>query len=104
MPAREQGTVALASLREEIDDLDARIVELLARRMEVVERVVAIKDRDGIPALLPGRVEEVVGRVRAKAEAAGMPPDLADAVWRRMIEWIVDYENARLDARGTSGP
>lgn len=102
MPGDE--TFSLAPLRAEIDALDAEIVGLLARRMAVVERVVAIKNREGIPALLPDRVEEVVGRVRNQAEAAGVPPDLVDTVWRGMIDWIVAYEDARLGAPKASAP
>ncbi|OYX82544.1 MAG: chorismate mutase, partial [Azorhizobium sp. 32-67-21] len=46
--------------------------------------------------LLPDRVEDVVARVTAQAEARGVPPDLAETLWRRLIEWTVAYEEERL--------
>jgi isochorismate pyruvate lyase len=87
---------ALASCRAEIDALDAELVRLLGRRVEVVERVIAIKQKHSIPALLPERVEEVVSHVREEAEACGAPPDLAEKLYRAMIAWTVEYEERKL--------
>lgn len=88
----------LAPLRAEIDICDAEIVRLLARRMQIVERVIAIKKGHGIPALLPDRVEDVVVRVRGEAGKDGVPPDLVETVWRAMMDWIIAYEDEQLGA------
>jgi isochorismate pyruvate lyase len=87
---------ALASCRAEIDALDAELVRLLGRRIEVVDRVVAIKQAHAIPALLPERVEEVVAHVREEAEVCGAPPDLAEKLYRTLIAWTVEYEERKL--------
>ncbi len=87
----------LKDLRGEIDD---RLVDLLAARLGVVERVIAIKTDAGIPALLPDRVEEVVARVRSRAQDTGLPPDLTEKLWRTLIQWTIDYEDARLGRDG----
>lgn len=89
-------TEALAACRSEIDALDAELVRLLRRRVEVVDRVVGIKHAHDIPALLPERVEEVVAHVRAEAEVCGAPPDLAETLYRAMIAWTVEYEERKL--------
>ncbi|HMO30560.1 chorismate mutase [Enterovirga sp.] len=94
----EETAGPLAPLRAEIDICDAEIVALLARRMEIVERVIAIKSGHGIPALLPDRVEDVVARVRGEAGRDGVPPDLVETVWRAMMDWIIAYEDERLGA------
>lgn len=94
---------ALAPLRAEIDAIDAEIVALLGRWMAVVEQVLAIKHREGIAALLPSRVEEVVRKVRRTAEETEVPPALAETVWRAMIRWVVAYEEGRLGERRPSG-
>ncbi|MDJ1157179.1 chorismate mutase [Chelatococcus sp. SYSU_G07232] len=96
MAAGAPDTAPLAGLRAEIDALDADIVRLLARRMAIVERVIAVKRRNAIPALLADRVEEVAAKVRREAEAAGVPPDFVEAVWRVMMDWTIAYEEARL--------
>jgi isochorismate pyruvate lyase len=87
---------ALASCRAEIDALDAELVRLLGRRVEVVDRVIGIKEQHGIPALLPERVEEVVAHVREEATICGAPPDLAEILYRALIAWTVDYEERKL--------
>ncbi|MBS7544796.1 chorismate mutase [Ancylobacter oerskovii] len=87
---------ALAPFRAEIDALDAQMVELLARRFEVVKHVIAVKKAEGLAALLPERVEDVVEKVSAAAETKGVPPELAEKLWRVLIQWVVDYENERL--------
>lgn len=87
---------SLAPFRAEIDAIDAQMVELLARRFEVVQAVIAVKKAEGLEALLPERVEDVIEKVSAGAEAKGVPPELVEKLWRVMIEWVVDYENERL--------
>ncbi|WP_029355125.1 chorismate mutase [Bosea sp. 117] len=93
LPESEQ---ALAPFRAEIDVIDAAIVELLAKRFEVVKHVIAVKRAEGIAALLPERVEDVVEKVMAEAETRGVPPELVEKLWRVLIAWVVAYENERL--------
>jgi isochorismate pyruvate lyase len=94
LPARER---ALVPFRAEIDAIDAAMVDLLARRFDVVKRVIEVKRAEGLAALLPQRVEDVVAKVSTAAGEKGVPPDLAEKVWRVMIDWIVAYENAELN-------
>ena len=86
----------LAPLRAEIDAIDEAMVRLLARRAEVVTRVAQVKAREGFPALIPERVEEVVAHARNTAASAGLDPALAETVWRAMIGWFVDWEAREL--------
>ena len=87
---------ALSEARRIIDEIDARMVGLLAERFAVVEEVVKIKRAEGIPALLPDRVEEVVAQVEALAATRGLPAGMAGALWRTLIAKTIDYENAHL--------
>jgi isochorismate pyruvate lyase len=41
-------------------------------------------------------VEDVVGKVSAAAASRGVPPDLAERLWRTLIDWVVEYENGQL--------
>lgn len=86
----------LPELREIIDRIDREIVALLAERVRCLDRVIAVKLRDNLPAAIPERVEEVVAHVRSEAAAAGMPPDLAEVLWRRLIDWSIAYEDDHL--------
>ncbi|MGQ4272952.1 chorismate mutase [Terrihabitans sp. B22-R8] len=86
----------LASIRTEIDALDEELVGLLARRLKIVERVVVLKKEHGIPALLPERVDDVIGHVRGHAQTIGAPDDLVEQLYREIIAWTVRYEEGHL--------
>jgi len=90
------GQDSLSELRLTIDRIDRDLVALLAERVKCLDQVVAVKTRDNLPAAIPERVEEVVAHVRAQAETRGMPPDLAELLWRRLIEWSIAYEEGHL--------
>ncbi len=92
------GDRELAGLRAEIDRVDSELVKLLAERMKIVDQVVAIKKQTGLPAFIPDRVEEVAQRVREEAKRLGAPPELAELVYRRMMDWVIAYEEMRLKA------
>lgn len=86
----------LAEARAEIDTIDRGIIALLARRQRIVEQVVAIKQREKLPARIPERVDEVIDNAAALATAAGMSPALARTVWRAMVEWFIRHEDGQL--------
>jgi isochorismate pyruvate lyase len=88
----------LAAQRAAIDALDEEFVGLLARRLSVVEEVIGIKQANGIPALLPERVDEVIEHVRAHARTVGAPEELAEALYREIIGWTIKYEEGKLRA------
>ncbi|CAM5766863.1 hypothetical protein LMIY3S_01964 [Labrys miyagiensis] len=96
----ERTAEKLSDLRKEIDAIDEKLVHLLASRLNVVQRVVKVKVRDGLPANIPERVEEVVATARRLAEAEGLPPELAEVIWRNMVSWIIDYEDRHLAPKG----
>jgi isochorismate pyruvate lyase len=76
----------LGPLRERIDSVDSRIAALLAERFAIVRKVAAVKAEHGIAPVLPDRIAEVVGRARTKADAAGFDPDVAEQIYRILID------------------
>ena len=88
----------LAQVRVEIDRLDGALIDLIAERFGYVERAWQIKLGLGQEASVPWRNQQVIDKVRARAEAKGLPPDLAEALWRQMIGWFIQYEEEKLQA------
>ena len=88
----------MGDVRAGIDEIDAALVGLLARRMGYIDRAAEIKPAIGMPARVAARVEEVVARVRAEASAQGLDADLAEALWRRLIDWSIAREELVLGA------
>lgn len=82
----------MPAVRAAIDALDAEIVALLARRMALIDRAAAIKTREDLPARIEWRVEQVVQNARHHAGMSGLDPDLAETVWRALIEHAIARE------------
>lgn len=90
----------MTALRARIDALDSRLVALLAERSRLIDRAAQIKARDGLPALIETRVEEVAQNVRALAQAEGVDPDLVEGVWRLMMAHFIAQEDRYLSSHG----
>lgn len=93
----------MAELRVAIDTLDRELVALLARRAGLIDRAAELKRSEGLPARIPWRVEEVVQKVRTSAAAQGLDADLAEGLWRPLIEWSIAREEARLGQGHATG-
>lgn len=87
---------SMTDIRAEIDRLDAALVALLVERTTYIDRAAEIKERADLPARIDDRVEAVVANVRRHAAAQGLPPDLVDDLWRRLIDWSIAREEAVL--------
>ncbi len=75
----------LSRLRREIDELDTQLVELLARRMEIVSAVGKVKSQHGLPIYAPDREADMFARRRQDAVDRGIPPDLIEDILRRTM-------------------
>ena len=87
---------SMAEIRAEIDRLDEALVRLFAERAGYIDRAAEIKAQVDLPARITPRVEEVVGNVRRHAATYGLPPDLVEKLWRRLIDWSIAREESRL--------
>jgi len=87
---------SMAEIRAEIDRLDEVLVRLFAERAGYIDRAAEIKAQVDLPARIGSRVEEVVQNVRGHAMTYGLPPDLVEKLWRRLIDWSIAREENRL--------
>ena len=82
-------------VRVEIDRIDEALVELMAERFTYVDRAWKLKNSPD-EAVVPWRIQQVVDKVREQAEQKGLPPELAESLWRQMIGWFIQYEEEKL--------
>ena len=75
----------LTALRDQIDEVDKALLNLLAKRLELVAEVGEVKSRFGLPIYVPERGASMLASRRAEAEALGVPPDLIEDVLRRVM-------------------
>jgi isochorismate pyruvate lyase len=97
-PIKAQDCKNMEEVRAEIDRLDTALVTLLGERFTYVDRAWQLKNNPE-EATVPWRIQQVIDRVRAKAEAEGVPPDLCEALWRQMIGWFIQYEEEKLNEK-----
>jgi isochorismate pyruvate lyase len=90
---------SITDLRGEIDVVDEKLIKLLAERQRLVEAVIAVKKKEGVPARIPARVDYVIDRARVLARAHHLDPALAESIWTEMVEWFVAHEERTLDMK-----
>jgi len=74
----------LASLREKIDELDRRIVELLNERAKVVIEVGQAKKTQGAPIYAPDREHEVLRQI-SRLNKGPLPQKTLQAIYRELM-------------------
>ncbi|MGB3280030.1 MAG: chorismate mutase [Pseudorhodobacter sp.] len=89
----------MQDIRAEIDRLDVALIGLLAKRAGYIDRAAEVKTSVGLPARIDDRVEQVIANVRAEAKAQGLAPDLAESLWRHLVDWSIAREETVLGAK-----
>jgi len=89
---------SMGELRDQIDRLDKALVKLLSERQRYIERAAEIKpDRDTVRD--EARIADVLAKVLAEAGKAGLRADIAEPVWRTLIECSIAHEFEAFDAK-----
>ncbi|MCE2569907.1 bifunctional chorismate mutase/prephenate dehydrogenase [Motilimonas eburnea] len=83
----------LDNLRHQIDEVDQQLVDLLARRLDLVHKVGEVKSEHGLPIYAPDREAAMLAKRREEAENKGVPPDLIEDVLRRTMRESYASEN-----------
>lgn len=96
---------SLAELRTQIDQLDQRLIALLAERADLTRAVGDYKHRHRLPLYVPEREAELLGARREQARAAGLDPALLEDILRRVMRDSYASQQAQFPATGdTSRP
>ena len=87
---------SMAQVRQGVDALDRALVLLLAERQRYMDAAARIKpDRNAV--FDQARIDDVVQKVLAAAAPAGLSPDIAEPVWRLLIDRCIAHEFATWD-------
>jgi chorismate mutase len=81
----------MGQLRREIDEVDERIIELLRKRMDIVQAMGECKRRNQVSTLQPDRWREVMATRLAQGARKGLSPeflsDLYEVIHEEAIQW-----------------
>ncbi|MFQ5775845.1 MAG: chorismate mutase [Kiloniellaceae bacterium] len=89
MPGEEQ---SLNDLRRQIDEIDARIHDLLLQRTEVTQRIGALKGADSVH-MRPGREAAVLRRLIAR-HRGDLPKALIVRIWREIFAAVTALQGS----------
>ncbi|PMM03644.1 bifunctional chorismate mutase/prephenate dehydrogenase [Vibrio kanaloae] len=77
--------VELNELRDQIDAVDKQMLDLMAQRLALVEKVGEVKSEHGLPIYVPEREAAMLASRRQEAEKIGVPPQLIEDILRRTM-------------------
>ncbi|WP_458687151.1 chorismate mutase [Nocardia tengchongensis] len=89
--------MALEEIRGEIDAIDARIVELLGARQQLVFRAATFK-RNAEEVQAPDRRARMMVRLNELATTHGVEPELVERVYTTLIDGFIELEQRRHEA------
>ena len=98
-PRKPEDCADMEQVRAEIDRIDTALVDLIGERFTYVDRAWQLKQSPA-EARVPWRIQQVIDKVRTRAAAKDLPPELAEALWRQMIGWFIQYEEEKIRSHG----
>jgi isochorismate pyruvate lyase len=91
MPKKPEDCQTMIEVREGVDALDRELVRLLVTRQGYMHAAARIKpNRDAVYD--SPRIEDVVAKVLTEAKDKGLSADIAEPVWRKLIERCIAHE------------
>lgn len=87
----------LAGLRGEIDDIDAELLQLLARRMEVSSRIGEYKKQNNVAVVQMDRWKQILSDHIAVGGSLGLDQELINVVFEAIHQASIRRQSAILD-------
>lgn len=82
----------ITEVRNEIDQIDSQIIQLLSSRFGYVREVVKYKDKTASGIEASDRRAAVINTRREWAENAGLNPDIIENIYNTLIDYFIIEE------------
>lgn len=89
----------LDDLRTELDEIDARILDLLAKRFEKIKLIGELKKEKNMPILQKSREEVVINRAKKAALKNGIDPAYFEKIYEVVISGARNLEKCMIDGK-----
>lgn len=76
----------LSEIRQRLDVVDKKLVEVLLERSKLIEEVIHFKRAHGMAVIDRAREDVMLGRIEGTAGEAGLDPRIARQVLRAVID------------------
>lgn len=101
---RDETLPPLPELRAQLDDIDRQMLELLARRMEIVGAVARYKRATNTQIRDAGREEQLLSSRREAAVKLGLDPEAIESIYRQILTASRDHQAAMNRSPAPEGP
>ncbi|MCY1435320.1 chorismate mutase related enzyme [compost metagenome] len=102
MSSNAEGNIAqggeLQPYRQQLDEINHALVNLLAQRMEVCRVIARVKSANGIPMMQPHRVTSTLDMARSMAPSHKLRPEYVGDLFALIIKETCDEEQRLMDA------
>jgi chorismate mutase/prephenate dehydratase len=82
----------LDALRERLDAIDARVVDLLSKRAHTIVQVAEFKKQRHLPIYIPEREAAIIQRLRA-LNSGPLSGDAIERIYRTILEEMRNFEH-----------
>ena len=86
---------SLDEVRLSIDKIDDKMIDLIAKRKELVVQAVKLKTKDQI--VDQERIDKILKDLNKKAKFKDLPKGLVEKLWKAMIYEFIEYEKEFFD-------
>ncbi|TKI04610.1 chorismate mutase [Martelella alba] len=92
----------MENFRKEIDVIDRKLVELLAKRLDICREIARFKSDNDLPVMQPGRLSEVKRRTAELAMVSGLNLEFINTLYNHIINEACRIENAIISISGVN--
>ncbi|QJC38287.1 bifunctional chorismate mutase/prephenate dehydrogenase [Enterobacteriaceae endosymbiont of Donacia marginata] len=83
-------------LRNEIDILDLKLLNIISERLKLVKQIGLIKNKHGLPLYVPERERYIINLKKKEAKKKGMSPNFIEDIFYRIINESYSYEKIKI--------
>ncbi len=92
--------IDIKKLRNNIDAIDQKILNLISKRQKEVEKVVALKRLHNVPVYHPAREEDLLSALRVQSKSMGIDPDFMEDLYRIILRYSRIHQGVEMKQQG----
>ena len=94
MKSKKNNTPEMKAIRSKIDIIDNKLLPLMVRRSQLVERALALKEKKS-EIVDNKRINEIIKKISLKTKELGGDAKLLSNIWLSIIENFIKFEKSR---------
>lgn len=85
-------TIKMNKLRTQIDDIDAKLIEILGKRMKIAEKIGTLKKEKNVAILQSSRWHEILGKMVLEGEEKGLSEEFVLKLFKAIHQESISHQ------------